>query len=66
MKELIIKTNNWIDKVKEPFRFLLIMITIGLTSLLITTNPSLENSIIFFIIMLVITIWRVVGLSLKR
>jgi hypothetical protein len=70
MKELIIKSNNWLDKVKEPFRFILVMIGIGLPSLLITTNPSEENylliAILYFLVMFLITIWRLLGFYLRK
>jgi hypothetical protein len=67
MKKIIIKSNQLFDNLKEPYRFLSILFTIGFISFVFNVyNFNIYIELLYYLILILIFIWRILGYKLQK
>jgi len=65
MKEFIIKSNEWYNNVPEPYRFLLMIMLVGLPLLIVQISNFIWGYTIWGVLMCILVGWRMAYTIIK-
>lgn len=67
MKNFIIKSNQLFDNIKEPYRFLSVLFTIGFVSMVFHVwKLNFYHELLYYFILILILFWRILGYKLQK